>query len=72
MVEQLNILQQAYNECRRQGIIKVVSVRPETQWAIRIQVYDWTDACCKTLRGNLNRSERLIKLGDIWFSAKYI
>lgn len=58
----------------------VENFRPETKWANNEQVEnifemileDWTYTCGNMLRWFVIRGERLIKLGDSWFSAKSI
>jgi len=53
-------------------------VAPESKWAIHNQaeadknVEGWTSVCCNILGRVVNRNERLIKLADSWFSAKYM
>jgi len=58
----------------------VIYIRPETKWSSHGQVEailvglteDWTRVCGKILGWAVTRGERLIKLGDSWFSAKSI
>ena len=57
---------------------KVNIIIPETKWSILGQIEecqsleDWTYTCCNMSGWPEDRGERLIKLGDIWFSAKSI
>jgi len=65
--------------CFKRAII-VNNIRPETKWSSHGQVEvaliglmeDWTRTCRKILGWAVIRGERLIKLGDSWFSAKSI
>lgn len=60
-------------------ITEVIGFRPETKWSNYYQIEvpisgmnDRTRVCCKILGWIVVRGERLIKFGDIWFSAKSI
>jgi len=51
----------------------VIFIRSETGWANHEQaIIGWTNVCCKIFGWFVIRGERLIKLGDSWFSAKSI
>ena len=52
---------------------KVIFIRSETEWANHEQaIAGWTNICYKIFGWFVIRGERLIKLGDSWFSAKSI
>jgi len=51
----------------------VKKIRPETKWSNHEQTIEGrTCVCCNMLRWIVIRGERLIKLRDSWFSAKFI
>ena len=54
--------------------VKLVELLPETKWSnhVQIKLIDRTRICCKILRGDMVRGERLIKFRNSWFSAKII
>jgi hypothetical protein len=54
--------------------VKLVKLLPETKWSnhVQIKLIDRTHICCKILRRDMVRGERLIKFRNSWFSEKII
>jgi len=55
--------------------LRAIVIKPETEWSNHgqvaiVMIKDRTHVCCKIRRRPVIRGERLIKLGNSWFSTK--